>query len=1310
MTTLLLSAAGSVVGSAVAGPIGAIAGRLAGAVAGAVIDQQLFGNNAPNVRQVEGPRLTDLTVQASSEGVAIPLAFGRARLTGQVIWATRFEEVVTTQTQTSGGGGKGGGSSRANQQTTVTTTYSYFGNLAIGLCEGPVAFLSRIWADGKPLDQSGIVIRFYPGSESQSADPLIQAKEGNPDVPAYRGLCYVVFERLPLAPYGNRLPQFSFEVIRPIGRLEERLTAVNIIPGASEFAYHTGEVRRVLGLGSSLSENRHTGHGGTDFTASLDELRALAPSLRHGALVVGWFGDDLRCGSCEIRPGVDIAVKETTGDIWNVGGVDRANAHVVSTINGRAAYGGTPSDASVRAGLRYLKGLGLSVTLTPFLFMDVPAGNGRSDPWTGAPNQPVYPWRGRITCNPAPGQAGSPDKSSAAAEQVAAFFGTASAGDFFLNGEEVIYAGPAEWSYRRMVLHNAWLARSSGVVDVFLIGSEFAALTRVRSSRTAFPAVDQLRALADEVKSVLGSGVKVAYAADWTEYGSYVPDDGSGDVFFPLDPLWASPAIAFVGIDLYVPLSDWRDGDHEDAALAPTIATRSYLHSRLDGGEAYDWYYADEYGRARQERLPISDGAYGKPWVYRAKDIKGWWQNTHVTRLGGAEVSATPWVAAGKPIRFTEIGVPAVDKGSNQPNLFPDPNSSESGFPFASTTARDDFIQRRTLEVILDHFDPSTAEGSAANPLSPVYGGRMVDDTASHVWCWDARPWPAYPALSEVWGDFANWHTGHWLNGRLGGAPLDRLMARLVDYYAGPAMSSDAAEGVVQGFVVDRAMSGRQAMEPLTSLFGIDVVERNGGLLAATRGSRPLATIPLGGLVYDRSDDRPQIRRAQETELPAVVTLVVSDADREFRRTALSARRVTGGSVRQSISEVGIIEPSEQAEAQAEILLRRAWAGRETVDLILPPSLAALEVGDVVTLETDNGPRLLRLTALDRDGARKAGAEAIDPDIFAPAGLTRLPVLSPKLPSPGPSFSLILDLPRRPGDDQPYRPLLAATATPWPGGLTIWRQQAGGFRAVAHIASPATIGTLTTPLPPGPLWRFDRVTRLSVNLASGALAAMSEEAVLDGANVAAIRHENGQWEIVQFAGSRLVGERLYELSGLLRGQLGTEDLAQMPVSAGAYFVLLDDAPTPLPVAMDEIGRPSQWRVAPDPLFFDDPTATAFTLTPAGIGLRPLSPTGLSAVRTGEGIEIRFIRRTRGDGDGWDLVEVPLAEESEAYQIDILSGGAVKRSLTVTAPQVLYSAAAELADFGAPQSGLNLRVAQLSPLVGAGKSTTATLRP
>jgi hypothetical protein len=323
-----------------------------------------------------------------------------------------------------------------------------------------------------------------------------------------------------------------------------------------------------------------------------------------------------------------------------------------------------------------------------------------------------------------------------------------------------------------MVLHYAELSAAAGGVDAFLIGSELKSLTRVRSASGVYPAVDQLVALAAEVKAIVGDACVVTYGADWTEYGVHVVDAEANEVRFPLDPLWASSAIDVVGIDYYAPLADWRDGAiHLDRALASSVADRGYLTGNIAGGEAFDFYYADAAARAAQARSPITDGL-GKPWVFRQKDIWSFWSNAHYERTGGAELgSSTAWVPQSKPIWLTEVGCPAVDKGANQPSVFPDPKSSENALPYFSNGRRDDLIQRRFLEAMLGAFDP--VFGGELNPVSSLYDGRMVEPSGVHLWTWDARPYPVFPAATDAWSDGPNWETGHWLSGRLGSAPME---------------------------------------------------------------------------------------------------------------------------------------------------------------------------------------------------------------------------------------------------------------------------------------------------------------------------------------------------------------------------------------------------------------------------------------------------------------------------------------------------------------------------------------------------------
>ena len=248
------------------------------------------------------------------------------------------------------------------------------------------------------------------------------------------------------------------------------------------------------------------------------------------------------------------------------------------------------------------------------------------------------------------------------------------------------------------------------------------------------------------MRAILGSGTKLSYAADWSEYFGHHPQDGSGDVFFHLDPLWADDAIDFVGIDNYMPLADWRDGlDHLDAASADAITDLDYLRGNVEGGEGFDWFYASAADREAQVRTPITDGAHGQPWVFRYKDIRSWWSNPHRNRPGGVESGATTaWVPESKPIRFTEIGCPAVDRGPNQPNVFYDPKSAESFLPYFSRGWRDDAVQRRFLEAALGYW----AE-PANNPISSVYSGRMIATAETAAWTWDARPYPGVPGAQR---------------------------------------------------------------------------------------------------------------------------------------------------------------------------------------------------------------------------------------------------------------------------------------------------------------------------------------------------------------------------------------------------------------------------------------------------------------------------------------------------------------------------------------------------------------------------------
>ena len=1279
----------------------------------------LFASITPN-RHVthlhDGAHLTDMPSLLSTEGAPIPRLYGRARLGGTLIWATRFREVITqttTETTTGGSrggmGGKGGSRGRAAKTTTTTITnsYSYYGNFAIALCEGPVGFVRRIWADGQLLDCAGLTIRFYKGDETQNPDPLIVAKEGAENTPAYRGTAYLVFENFPLTPYGNRLPQFSFEVVRPVAGFAAQIRSVNLIPGAGEFIYATNAVSRDIGSGSSISENRHDLSDVCNFIASLEALQSLCPNLQNVQLVVSWFGDDLRCDLCQIAPRVDRADKVTVGMTWMVAGLSRAQAQVTSLVNGVPAYGGTPSDASVLQAIAELKARGLGVTLYPFVMMDIPAQSGKVDPWTGALSQPPYPWRGRITCSPAPKCAGSPDGSAAAATAIARFFGSAQPAHFsHQNG--VVYSGPSEWSLRRMVLHYAMLAQAAGGVDGFIIGSEFVALNHVSSGAGVYPSPLALAALADDVRALVGAKTKLVYAADWSEYGGYSPQ--AGELRFPLDVLWAHASIDAIGIDAYWPVSDWREGNkHQDHAVAQTIYDLDYLASRMTSGEAYDWYYASDADRAAQNRMPITDGAYNKPWVWRAKDLKGWWSNAHFERVNGIEnPQPTAWLPCLKPIWLTEVGCPAVDKGANAPNLFPDTKSSAAALPFASNGARDDLMLMRYSEAVLRAFDHRAGAGAPANVVSPDRALRMVDVDHISFWSYDARPFPAFPQLASVWADAVNFNTGHWLNGRLEMAPLNDVLRVMLDDYALPKAVTCVSHAVIDGFVIDRPMSMDKAFAPLADLFGMDVIAAPEGIMCLDRRRPVVATISADELVPFDTGGLVRLTRASSAELPNQLGLTYSDFDLDYRRALVSSRRLAGGSKRQALSDQAVVMSRAQAQRIADLWLQDRTLAIETADFQLGLLGKGLEPGDMVSLPVDGGVRAFLITSVVEGLVRRFRARAVDPDMGAGQALV---IAAPQARVPlvaGRPWVEIFDVPMASSQPETLQ-AIAACADPWPGSLTVWQSVDGqSFNPATAILSPARMGRTLTALPAGPLWRWDEAHSLTFTLQGGVLSSPGDMGALAGSPLLLLKAPDGTSEIISFASAKLIGAHQWRIKRLLRGLGGSEEQAARLLPVGSLVVVLDGAVQPLLAGVSHLGETWTWRIAPADADPYDALSVAITATSGPAALLPLAPTSVTAQRGSDGIYINWIRRARLDSDSWAGVDIPLDESKEAYRLSLMKDGFVIRQSDVAMPSFLYAAADEWADFGSRQSMLTLMVQQISASVGPGHALQVTI--
>jgi hypothetical protein len=598
------------------------------------------------------------------------------------------------------------------------------------------------------------------------------------------------------------------------------LTGVHLLPATGEFTYDT-----IAYLGQRAGEpgltaiNAYAGGGATtDYSIALNQLQAQHPECKTVSLVCAWFCDGLTAGECNVYPTTTFiggVFQQAAGgpDVWRCSSLTQASPGLIpmATANdGTFVYAGTPSDPSIVRCLRDLKARGFKVVFYPFLLMTAPG----------------LPWRGEIGY--------SPDLSSVATAAANAFLGSAAASDFTRDAVDltVAYAGPAtDWTYRRMILHYANLCVVAGGVDLFVIGSELRGLETIRGPAWTkagttdaaghavwdYPFVAGLTQLASDVRGVFDTaGLArnlstlanlIAYSADWSCWMGY-QHPGENGQWPHLDGLYASPDVDFVAFDNYLPLSDWTtgagglDADNWQApppqtwptatpltrgfglSGAPTIYSTAYLQANIEGGEKFDWYYADSVNagaaddplgsglivsapqgdRATQSRQTYSSGQQ----ILANKQLRWWWSNPHYAIYdAGAgwttQGPQTPWIAQSKPILFLEYGVPSVDKGTNQPNLFYSPSSSASGTPYWSVwssvsggglkPARDDTISEMALDAVYAYWQANNASaGSVA----------MIEWTFSCVWNWDARPFPAFPTLSSVWGDAANWAYGDW--------------------------------------------------------------------------------------------------------------------------------------------------------------------------------------------------------------------------------------------------------------------------------------------------------------------------------------------------------------------------------------------------------------------------------------------------------------------------------------------------------------------------------------------------------------------
>lgn len=935
---------------------------------------------------------------------------------------------------------------------------------------------------------------------------------------------------------------------------------------------------------------------------------------------------------------------------------------------------------------------GQSVLVAPKLSLDISPDNTNPSPVNPDVFQTTHATALDITCSKARGVIGSPDRTQAIKAEVDHFFGTAAASDFNVTGNSVVYAGAADdCGYRRFILHYAHLCAAAGGVSAFLIGSDLAGLTQLRDDQGRFITVDALAQLARDVRAILGSQVKLGYAADWREYGAYVPSDAPEDMYFPLDALWAEPAINFVGVNARIPLADWRDGDtHLDRAWQ-SPENPDYLQRNVEGGEGYAWHYPTFEDRTRQNRVDLIDRAHNEHWAIRPKDIKGWWQHTHHERINGIrQTRATLWAAQSKPIWLLNVGCAAVDKGANDP---------ATPAPWFSTGLRDDSMQYAYAQCLLDYWNDSVN-----NPMSEAYDAPMIDTDAVFVTHWDARPYPWYPSAQGAWTDAARHETGYTLNGRASHVPLSTAVEEVCTFSGLSWPRTDRLWGIIRGYQVRAPVTGRAILQPLAAAHGFDAVEQNGSVqFIPRRGQVPTMIDPTEVVASNETSGDIETMRSSAAEITGRVQVLFEEADADF--SPISEEVVLPYGDQQSVSrqELPMVISRSEARQIIETWLAEAHLSRETCRFGLPPSQKGITAGSLLCF-ADAPDVTYRVDRVERGEYLMIDATRHDPNVrqVSPPISTKTHV-TPYVPPLSVDVTF-LDLPMLKSDQIAHAPYVVATGDPWPGPIAVYAADEGAdFEHLAILNSRATKGVLKSSLPAGVHSRLQHGQSLDVVMSSGHLHSVSMLQMLNGANTAAVGNASlNQWEIIQFQSVELLSRNTYRLSNLVRGKFGSHAEDHEGWAKGTDFILLHAGIDQLPMSEENRTTQRTYRFGPSGRAYNHPAYREEIRDFSARGLRPLSPCHLRWQEIAEGWKITWIRRGRIDADTWEGVDIPLGEESELYRLRVLRYGQEVMEFTTTSPQVVISTAQITThDLDLQDRHTSIEVSQISNAYGPG---------
>jgi hypothetical protein len=525
---------------------------------------------------------------------------------------------------------------------------------------------------------------------------------------------------------------------------------------------------------------------------------------------------------------------------------------------------------------------------------------------------------------------------------------------------------------------------------------------------------------------------------------------------------------------------------------------------------------------------------------------------------------------------------------------------------------------------------------------------------------------------------------------------------------------------IVRGYRVSSKGAIRAGIEPLRGAWPFDVIQDGYKIKFKKRGSAPVATILAKNL-----DSRPigqqagiQISNVREmdTILPKRVTIKYLDNKREYDQNEQYAERINSDSVNERTIDISVAFTADEGAKKAQTLLYLYWMERNDYKLSLPPIYQNLQPSDNIIVNTDNAIYNLRLTTVNytSDQRLECLAKANVASIYSPTsvgdeGLS----VGAGLKLPGTSLVKLLDVPMITDSENTagYLAAMSGYTTSWTGGVLFKSDDSGqSYNTISSFSTPgATIGTAGTPIPSYISTAIDFSSRLRVFLKNGSLSSVTQDQMFNGSNLFAYGID-GRWEIMSAQTCILQGDGSYLLSDFLRGQFGTEQYTGAHVINDDIILLEPTNVLFNQITSSQINVSKKYKAVSNGNYLNSTSSVDFTYK--GVNLLPLSPvlvTGYIVSGVNDWV-ITWTRRSRFFG--WrDFIDAQLGETTESYSIEIYSSNTfvtLKRTLTSSTQTVTYTSANQITDFGSNQTTINIKIYQISSVVGRGYPATITL--